>query len=162
MLGWNNVAQMQNFGMPGVFTHGNFDTWSPGYLMFLAGLHNGISRLYETFGNAGADTVKRILSPDQYSRAWYRQNPPYPTVLWSQRNNNNYEQTALLTTLDYFAHNTQHFLNNYYLKSKHAVEKPAAEGPAAYVLPADPTAENRQLQLLKILKLQHVEISRLD
>ena len=60
-LGWNNVAQMQRFGMPGVFTHGDFDTWSPGYLMFLAGMHNGISRLYETFGNGGADTEKRIL-----------------------------------------------------------------------------------------------------
>ena len=57
-LGWNNVAQMQSLGMPGVFTHGDFDTWSPGYLMFLAGMHNGISRLYETFGNGGADTVK--------------------------------------------------------------------------------------------------------
>ena len=42
-LGWNNVAQMQSFNMPGVFTHGDFDTWSPGYLMFLAGMHNGIS-----------------------------------------------------------------------------------------------------------------------
>jgi hypothetical protein len=38
-LGWNNVAQMQSFGMPGVFTHGDFDTWSPGYLMFLAQRH---------------------------------------------------------------------------------------------------------------------------
>ena len=47
--------------MPGVFTHGDFDTWSPGYLMFLAAMHNGISRLYETFGNGGADTEKRIL-----------------------------------------------------------------------------------------------------
>ncbi len=62
-LGWNNVAQMQTLGMPGVFTHGDFDTWSPGYLMFLAGMHNGISRLYETFGNGGADTEKRILTP---------------------------------------------------------------------------------------------------
>ena len=75
-LGWNNVAQMQSFGMPGVFTHGDFDTWSPGYLMFLAAMHNGISRLYETFGNGGADTEKRILSPEEYSRTWYRQNPP--------------------------------------------------------------------------------------
>ena len=39
-----------------------------------AALHNGISRLYETFGNGGADTVKRVLSPDQYSRTWYRPN----------------------------------------------------------------------------------------
>ncbi len=59
MIGWNNVSEMTKFGMPGVFTHGNFDTWSPGYLMFIAALHNGISRLYETFGNGGADTVER-------------------------------------------------------------------------------------------------------
>jgi hypothetical protein len=161
-LGWNNVAQMQSFGMPGVFTHGDFDTWSPGYLMFLAGMHNGISRLYETFGNGGADTEKRILQPEEYSRTWYRQNPPLPTVLWSQRDNNNYEQTALLSTLAYFSHNTHHFLENFYLKSKRSIQKPTLDGPAAYILPADPSELNRQLQLLNILKLQHVEINQLS
>jgi hypothetical protein len=161
-LAWDNVAQMQNFGMPGVFTHGKFDTWSPGYLMFLAGLHNGISRLYETFGNGGADTEKRILSPDEYSRTWYRENPPYPTVLWSQRDNNNYEESALLSTLSNFARNGRHYLQNYYLKSKRSIEKPREAGPAAYVLAADETSSNRQLQLLRVLAAQHVEINRLD
>jgi hypothetical protein len=53
-------------GMPGVFAHGNFDTWSPGYLMFIAATHNGISRLYETFGNGGsADTQERTLGPER-------------------------------------------------------------------------------------------------
>ncbi len=160
-LGWNNVQQLQNFGMPGAFTHGNFDTWSPGYLMFLAGMHNGISRLYETFGNGGADTEKRILSPDQYSRTWYRQNPPYPVVVWSQRDNNNYEQTALLSTLSYFAQNGQHFLHNYYEKSKRSIAKPQNAGPAAYVFPADEASFNRQIQLLKVMATQHVEINRL-
>ena len=161
-LGWNNVAQMQSFGMPGVFTHGDFDTWSPGYLMFLAGMHNGISRLYETFGNGGADTEKRILEPEEYSRTWYRQNPPLPVVNWSQRDNNNYEQTALLSTLSYFSQHTHHFLENYYAKSKRAVEKPSLEGPAAYVIPADPAEANRQFELLKALKRQHVEIEQLS
>ena len=160
-LAWNNMGQMQQLGMPGAFTHGNFDTWSPGYLMFLAGLHNGISRLYETFGNGGADTEKRILSPEEYSRTWYRQNPPLPVVTWSQRDNNNYEETALLTTLSYFAHNTHHFLDDFYLKAKHAVQKPTIDGPAAYILPANDAELNRQLQLLRTMKLQHVEISRL-
>ena len=160
-LGWNNVAQMQGFGMPGVFTHGDFDTWSPGYLMFLAAMHNGVNRLYETFGNGGADTVKRILQPEDYSRTWYRQNPPLPEVVWSQRDNNNYEESALLSTLAYYSQHTQHFLDNFYLKSKRSVQKPALGGPAAYVLPADPAEANRQLQLLEVLKRQHVEISRL-
>lgn len=161
-LGWNNVSQMQSFGMPGVFTHGDFDTWSPGYLMFLAGMHNGISRLYETFGNGGADTEKRILQPEEYSRTWYRQNPPLPTVTWSQRNNNNYEESALLSTLAYFSRNTHHFLENYYIKSKRSVQKPTLDGPAAYVFPADAGELNRQLQLLDVLKKQHVDVQQLS
>ncbi|HET8943001.1 MAG TPA: M14 family zinc carboxypeptidase, partial [Rudaea sp.] len=67
MLGWDNVQQMTKLGMPGVFTHGEFDTWSPGYLMFMAAMHNGISRLYETFGNGVSDTQERILTPDEYA-----------------------------------------------------------------------------------------------
>ncbi|HEX4284504.1 MAG TPA: M14 family zinc carboxypeptidase [Terracidiphilus sp.] len=160
-LGWNNVAQMQSLGMPGVFTHGDFDTWSPGYLMFLAAMHNGISRLYETFGNGGADTEKRILTPEEYSRTWYRQNPPLPIVNWSQRDNNNYEQTALLTTISYFSQHTHHFLENYYAKSKRSVNKPTLEGPAAYVIPPDPAQTNRTVELLKVLQRQHVEVQQL-
>ena len=160
-LGWNNVGQMQGLGMPGVFTHGDFDTWSPGYLMFLAAMHNGTSRLYETFGNGGADTEKRILDPEEYSRTWYRPNPPLPVVTWSQRDNNNYEESALLSTLHYYSEHTQHFLENFYLKSKRSVQKPSLEGPAAWVLPANPAETNRQLQLIEVLKRQHVEVSQL-
>jgi hypothetical protein len=160
MIGSRNVADMTKFGMPGVFTHGDFDTWSPGYLMFLAALHNGISRLYETFGNGDADTMERTLEPDEYARTWYRPNPPLPKVLWSQRNNNNYEETGLLTSLHYFNENKQMFLKNFYLKSKRSVQKPSAEGPAAYVLPADDQRTTLQADLLRIMQRQHVEISR--
>jgi hypothetical protein len=161
MIGWNNVQEMTRLGMPGVFTHGDFDTWSPGYLMFLAATHNGISRLYETFGNGGtAETVERTLSPDETSRTWYRQNPPLPRVKWSLRNNNNYEETGLLTSLSYFANNRQQFLENFYEKSKRSILKARTEGPAAYVLPSDERRPGAQAELLRILQKQHVEISR--
>jgi len=160
MIGWNNVSEMTKFGMPGVFTHGNFDTWSPGYLMFIAALHNGISRLYETFGNGGADTVVRELRPDEYARTWYKQNPPLPKTTWSQRNNNNYEQTGVLTALHYFAANKQLFLRNFYTKSKRSILKARTEGPAAYVLPADDPRPGTQAELLRVLQKQGVEIAR--
>src|SRR5205814_366865 len=160
MIGWNNVSEMTKFGMPGVFTHGNFDTWSPGYLMFIAALHNGISRLYETFGNGGADTVARELRPDEYARTWYKQNPPMPKTTWSQRNNNNYEQTGLLTSLHYFAANKQLFLRNFYTKSKRSILKAKTEGPAAYVLAADDPRPGAQSELLRVLQKQGVEIAR--
>jgi Zinc carboxypeptidase len=160
MIGWNNVSEMTKFGMPGVFAHGNFDTWSPGYLMFIAATHNGISRLYETFGNAGADTVERTLSAEDYSRTWFRQNPPLPRAKWSQRNNNNYQQTALLTTLHYFSNNNKLFLKNFYVKSKRSVEKPKNEGPAAYVFPGDDPRPGNQAELLRTLQAQGCEVHR--
>jgi len=104
--------------------------------MFLAGMHNGISRLYETFGNGGA-IPKSESSGRKTTRA-----PGTVRIRRSrgelvQRDNNNYEESALLSTLSYFSHNTHHFLENYYGKSKRAVEKPSLEGPAAYVIPAN-------------------------
>ena len=160
LIGWNNVSEMTKFGMPGVFAHGTFDTWSPGYLMFVAATHNGISRLYETFGNAGADTLTRTLSPEEYQRTWYKQNPPLPRARWSQRNNNNYEQTALLISLDYFNKNQKLFLKNFYLKSKRSIEKPKNEGPGAYVFPADDSRTGNQARLLRLLQAQGCEIHR--
>jgi len=160
IIGWNNVSAMTKFGMPGVFAHGDFDTWSPGYLMFIAALHNGISRLYETFGNGGADTEERTLEPEQYARTWYRQNPPLPKVLWSQRDNNNYEETGLLTSLHFFTENKQRFLKNFYLKAKRSTMKPSEEGPAAYVLPGDEPRPGLQAEVLHALQRQAVEISR--
>ena len=160
MIGWHNVSEMTKFGMPGVFAHGNFDTWSPGYLMFMAATHNGISRLYETFGNGGADTLERTLSPGEYERTWYRQNPPLPKAKWSQRNNNNYQQTALLVSLQHFGNNSKLFLKNFYLKSKRSIEKPKNEGPAAYVFPGDEIRTANQAELLRTLQAQGVEISK--
>jgi hypothetical protein len=161
MIGWNNVQEMTRYGMPGVFAHGDFDTWSPGYLMFIAATHNGISRLYETFGNGGtAETVDRTLSAAETERTWFKQNPPIPHVKWSLRNNNNYEQTGLLVSLSYIANNRHLFLNNFYEKSKRSVLKPKVEGPAAYVFSANDLRPGAQADLLRILQLQAVEISR--
>jgi hypothetical protein len=160
LIGWHNVSEMTKFGMPGVFTHGTFDTWSPSYLMFIAASHNGISRLYETFGNAGADTLERTLSPAEYSRQWYKQNPPLPKAKWSQRNNNNYEQTGVLVSLAHFATNSKYFLRNFYLKSKNSILKPRQAGPAAYVFPADDPRPGAQAELLRLLQMQGCEVHK--
>lgn len=162
LFGWSNVAEMGKLGMPGVFTHGNFDTWSPGYLMFLAAMHNGVSRLYETFGNGGADTEMREIDAGEASRTWYRPDPPYRQVSWSQRNNNNYEETGLLVSLAFVAENREILLRNFWEKGKRSIEKPEREGPTAYVFPADDRRPGAQAELLRVLRLQHVEISRAD
>ena len=79
---------------------------------------------------------------------------------WSLRNNNNYEETGLLVSLSYIANNRHLFLNNFYEKSKRSIQKPKVEGPAAYVFTANDPRPGAQADLLRILQMQAVEISR--
>src|SRR3954449_4636744 len=106
------------------------------------------------------ESEQREIAPGQAERTWYRQDPPYRTVSWSQRNNNNYEETGLLVSLAFTAENRELLLRNFWEKSKRSIAKPEREGPAAYVLPADDKRPGAQAELLRVLQLQHVEISR--
>ena len=160
-LAYHEIEEMTKRGVPGVWTHGFYDGWAPNYMFYVANGHNSIGRFYETFGNGGADTQDRTVRAEA-TRDWFRPNPPLPKVKWSERNNVNMQESALLLAMSYVANNKEKFLNNFYLKSKRSVAKARTEGPAAYVLPASETRPNEQAELLNLLKLQGVEVSRLD
>ncbi len=55
------MTKLIGYGMPGVWTHAFVDMWSPGYLGFMSSNHNGMLRMYETFGNGGANTMRRTI-----------------------------------------------------------------------------------------------------
>ena len=131
-------------------------------MLSIANSHNSIGRFYETFGNGGADTRMRILHAEDTRREWYRPNPPLPKVKWSARDNINMQQSALLFGMNNVASNGTQFLNNFYLKSKRAVDKGRTEGPAAWVFPADDPRVADQAALLSLLQLQGVEVHRLE
>src|SRR5437588_12578853 len=63
------MAQMTKYGMPGVWTHGFVDMWSPGYLAFMSSNHNGMIRMYEIQGTSGANTTKLRLGNPNGTRA---------------------------------------------------------------------------------------------
>jgi Zinc carboxypeptidase len=161
ILAYHEVNEMNKRGVPGVWTHGFYDGWAPNYMFYVANGHNSIGRFYETFGNGGADTQDRVVA-QQSNRDWFRPNPPLPRVKWSMRNNVNLQQSALLLAMNYVAHNKERFLENFYLKSKRSVAKARAEGPAAYVLPADDPRPNEAADLVNLLKLQGCEVHRAD
>ena len=163
------MAQLTSYGMPGVWTHGFVDMWSPGYLAFMASNHNGLIRFYETFGNGGATTMKRHLktednTPEQArtSREWYRPSPPYEEVEWSMRNNTNYSQTAVLTALQLAASNPEVLLRNFYRKSRNAVEDGERNPPHGFVIPGGQRDITRVATLVDLLRIQGVEVGRAD
>src|SRR5437016_5255296 len=161
ILAYNEIEEMTKRGVPGVWTHGYYDGWAPNYMFYIANGHNAIGRFYETFGAGGADTSVRTVPANQTLRTWYRPNPPLARVNWSLRDNVNYQQSALLFSMKYFADNKDRFLRNFYIKSKRSIEKPANEGPAAYVVATDKKPADAA-DLVNLLRLQGVETHKLD
>ena len=174
------MEQMIKYGMPGVWTHAYVDMWSPGYLGFMSSNHNGMLRMYETFGNGGANTMhRRITNPDtaggggrggealggqatqgMASREWYRPLPPYAEVDWSIRNNTNYMETGVLTGMQLAAAFPEIVLENFYKKSLHSIESGKKDAPYGYVIPKDQPDQTRVALLVNILRLQGIEVGR--
>ena len=61
----HEMTTLTGFGMPGVWTWGFGEGWGHHYLDSLAMNHNALGRGYETFGNSTAETVARVLRPNQ-------------------------------------------------------------------------------------------------
>jgi hypothetical protein len=160
-MAYYEIEEMTKRGVPGVWTHGFYDGWAANYMFTVAHGHNSIGRFYETFGNSGADTKERTVAPAQTTRTWFRPNPPLAQVKWSQRNNVNLQQSALLLALSYTAANGRTFLRDFYLKGKRSIAKASTEGPAAYVISAA-ERPNEAASLVSLLQLHGVEVHRLS
>ena len=160
-LAYHEIEEMTKRGVPGVWTHGFYDGWAPNYMFYAANGHNSIGRFYETFGGQGADTSMRTVPAAQTTRTWFRPNPPLARVKWSIRNNINLQQSAILFAMDEVSRDKNRFLGNFYLKSQRSIAKAKTEGPAAWVLPADEARPAEAAELMNLLSLQGVEISKM-
>jgi hypothetical protein len=183
------MTKMIGYGMPGVWTHAFVDMWSPGYLGFMSSNHNGMLRMYEIFGNGGANTMPRTIgggssgggggpeaaaAPGEApgaggrggrgggmtARDWYRPLPPPRQLTWSIRNNTNYSETGVLSALELTADLSKTVLENFYMKSRNSVKSGETEAPYGYVLPANQPDMTRVAFIVNILRLQGIEVGR--
>ena len=161
MLSKYEVAEMTKRGVPGVWTGGFYDGWTPNYLFFIANTHNAIGRFYET-QTYGPQNQTVTLPAATTSREWYRPNPPLPTIKWGPRNNVNIQQSALLFALQYVANNRQMLLENYYLKNKRAIDRGRTDAPHAWVIPAGQRRRGEAAGLVNLLRLEGVEVHKAD
>ena len=168
------MSQLTKMGMPGVWTHGYVDGWSPGYVTTMSSNHNGLWRFYEIMGNAGASTMHRFIPEtkpelkgggggpggDVTKRQWYRPLPPYKDVMWSLRNNTNYAETGVLTALELTSTIPGTVLDDFYVKSKNSIHSGETEAPYGFVLPADQEDLTRVAFVVNILRMQGIEVGR--
>src|ERR1700736_3230581 len=160
-MSFHEVQVMTAMGMPGVSTWNFGEAFSHLYLDSVAMNHNSIGRGYETWGNGTAETLQRIVPKTDLSMEWYRPAPPPSAdVIWSARDNLNYQETGALAALDYAARNSKEMLRNFYRKSWDSWRKGLDQPPYAFVIPEDQGDRTRVAQMVERLLAQHIEVSR--
>jgi hypothetical protein len=157
VLAKTEVMEMTKRGVPGVWTYGFYDGWTPNYMFFIAHSHNATGRFYEVMGY-GPDTRTVTAQPNITSREWFRPNPPLPSIQWGPRNNTNIQQSAILIALNHVAKNKDTYLENYWLKNKRAVEKGATGPTYGWVIPASQKRKADTADAVNELRRQGLEI----
>src|ERR1700726_953242 len=160
-MSFHEVQVMTATGMPGVSTWNFGEAFSHLYLDSVAMNHNSIGRGYETWGNGSAETMQRIVPKTALSMEWYRPAPPPSAdVIWSARDNLNYQETGALAALDYAARNSKEMLRNFYRKSWDSWRKGIEEAPYAYLIPEDQGDRRRVADMVGRLLAQRIEVGR--
>ena len=159
-LSFHEVQALTALGLPGVSTWKFGEAFGHHYLDSVAMNHNSLGRGYETFGNATAETVSRVLDPEDVTREWWRPWPGPRAFRWSMRDNLNYTETGVLAALDYVARHGPELLSNFYKKGYHSWRKGVDEAPYAFVLPEDQGDRRRVAQMVGLLQSQRIEVSR--
>jgi Zinc carboxypeptidase len=161
-MAYADIEEFTKREVPGVWTHGYYDGWAPNYMFYVANGHNSIGRFYETFGGNGADTGVRTVPANSTSRTWFRPDPPTARVNWSIRDNINLQESGVLFSMNSVANNRKQYLDNFYLKSRRSIEKAAAEGPYAWVVPGNDPRPGQSAALINLLRMQGIEVHRLN
>jgi hypothetical protein len=167
-LAFQEVATLTAFGMPGVWTWGFGEGFSQVFADSVAVNHNALNTGYETFGNATAETVDRVIDPDEDRYTghpvtqvdWYRTLPPPKRLRWSLRDNTNYMETGVLSALQYAARNGQDMLRNFWRRGRNALKNGETQKPYAIALPEKQDDTRRLGTLIDLLRSHGIEVSR--
>lgn len=161
-LAYNDVDNLTRRDMPGVWTWGYYNGWAGSYLFSIANNRNAIGRFYETFGNSVPESMERNVGAFSATQEWYRMNPPKEKTNWGLRDNVNYSQSGVLTSLDYVATNREDLLSNFYYRSKKAINTGKNEAPHAFVIPKKQNRGLATIRLVNLLRDQGIEVHETD
>jgi Zinc carboxypeptidase len=154
ILAQTEMMEMTKRGVPGVWTYNYYDGWVPNYMFWIGVTHNSIGRFYETQSFRGQNYA---VNANQ-SREWYRPNPTPPDIMWGPRANVNMQESAILIAMNHVAKNKDTFLENYYLKNKHTVERGRTKAPYAYVIPAAQRRRVEAADLMSLIRREGAEV----
>ncbi len=116
-------------------------------------------------GRAGGAAAPRVPTGrgGGQPREWYRgiPVPPNAVATFSRRNNTNYMQTGVLSSLQLTSMFPNLVLENFYIKTRNSMELGRTQAPYGYVLPVQRDM-TRVVRLVNILRAQGIEIGTLN
>ncbi len=157
MMAQHDVMEMTKRGVPGVWTYGFYDGWTPNYLFFIAHTHNAIGRFYEV-QSYGPDNYVVKPRATTTSREWFRPNPPLDSINWGPRNNTNIQESAILFSLSNVAKNKDTYLDNFWRKAQRAVDRGKTGPIAGWVIPATQRRKADAADAVNELRAQGLEV----
>jgi hypothetical protein len=94
-------------------------------------------------------------------REWYRglPVPPNAAASFTRRDNTNYMETGILSSLQLASMFPSVVVENFYIKSRNAIEDGRTKAPYGFVIPVQRDM-TRVAQLLRILRIQGIEIGQ--
>lgn len=108
---------------------------------------------------AGAAIAATAGRGNQSQREWYRPFPATGEFDWSLRNNTNYGETGILTALQYTSSFPKIILENFYQKSRNAIDAGRKDAIAGYVIPVQRDM-TRVERLVNMLRMQGIEVGK--
>ena len=153
----NDVMEMTKRGVPGVWTYGYYDGWTPNYLFFIAHTHNEVGRFYEV-QSYGPDNYVVKPRATTTSREWFRPNPPLDSINWGPRNNTNIQESAIMFSLANVARNKEQFLDNFWRTNERAVDRGKTGPTFGWVIPADQRRKADAADAVNELRAQGLEV----
>ena len=111
-------------------------------------------------GPGGASAVPTGRGGTQ-DREWYRglPVPPNAAASFSRRANTNYMETGLLASLQLTAQFPTTIIENFYVKTRNAIEDGRTKAPFGFVIPVQRDM-TRVAELLRILRIQGIEVGQ--
>jgi hypothetical protein len=167
LLGHAMATELESRGMKGVITNAMYDYFFPGYEDSGPIGHNTICMLTEA-------ASARLASPTSLTREKLTGTPkglpdyqitqnfpnPWEGGEWHLRDIVEYDMYAALGWLDGAAKYSRELLHNYYRMASNQIEKAKAQGPFAFVVPANQRDPLTAVKMINILRMAAVEVWR--
>ncbi len=109
-------------------------------------------------GRGGSQPTGRGGTQD---REWYRgiPVPPNATASFSRRDNTNYMETGVLSSLQLTSMSPAIIVENFYVKTRNSIEEGKSKAPFGYVIPAQRDL-TKAAELVRILRIQGIEVGQ--